>query len=262
MRTNSLFLLILSFAVAIPIAAQGPNLSYRSSYVDDLPSASSSTTKVSRLSVKPHHYLPSPAVGESYHETAATEIAIEKRLPRLSFARMSEPYTDTVYSRPHVIQAVYTTPAAMPAVETRMAAARTLRGHSTGDDLIDSFIVDSSQRYGIDPLLTFAQMGQESSYRARAVSPKGASGLMQLMPFTARRMGVANIYDPKQNIEGGVKYMRLLLDMFRNDLVLALAGYNAGEGAVIKYGYQVPPYKETIDYVHRISARYHAISGR
>jgi len=85
---------------------------------------------------------------------------------------------------------------------------------------------------------------------------------MQLMPFTARRMGVTDIYDPQQNIEGGVKYMRLLLNMFDNDLVLALAGYNAGEGAVIKYGNQVPPYKETVDYVRRIMARYRSVSTR
>ena len=78
------------------------------------------------------------------------------------------------------------------------------------------------------------------------------------MPATARRMGVSDIYDPQQNIEGGVKYMRLLLDMF-GDVNLALAGYNAGEGAVIKYGYQIPPYNETQDYVRRISARYRAI---
>ena len=79
-----------------------------------------------------------------------------------------------------------------------------------------------------------------------------------IMPATARRMGVTDIYDPQQNIEGGVKYMRLLLDMF-GDVNLALAGYNAGEGAVIKYGYQIPPYNETQDYVRRISARYRAI---
>lgn len=141
-----------------------------------------------------------------------------------------------------------------------MGGGTHLRGHSTGDAMIDRFIVESSRRYRIDPLLIYAQMGQESSYRSRALSHKGATGLMQLMPMTARRMGVTDIYDPQQNIEGGVKYMRLLLDMFNGDLALALAGYNAGEGAVIKYGYQIPPYAETQDYVRRISARYKAIS--
>lgn len=145
-------------------------------------------------------------------------------------------------------------------VSTRMANTR-LRGHSTGNAEFDGYILDSSTKYGIDPLLIYAQMGQESSYKKRALSVKGASGLMQLMPATARRMGVTNIYDPKQNIEGGVKYMRLLLNMFDGDLKLALAGYNAGEGAVIKYGYEIPPYNETQDYVRRISARYRAIAG-
>src|SRR5438046_6085811 len=83
---------------------------------------------------------------------------------------------------------------------------------------------------------------------------------MQHMPATARRMGVANIYDPKQNIDGGVKYMRLLLDMFGGDVNLALAGYNAGEGAVMKFGNQIPPYNETREYVRRIGSRYASIS--
>jgi soluble lytic murein transglycosylase-like protein len=104
-------------------------------------------------------------------------------------------------------------------------------------------------------------MHQESTFKLRAISPKGARGLMQLMPETARRMGVANIYDPKQNIEGGVKYMRFLLDMFGGDVALALAGYNAGENAVTRYGNQIPPFRETQEYVRRISGRYNMISN-
>jgi soluble lytic murein transglycosylase-like protein len=79
---------------------------------------------------------------------------------------------------------------------------------------------------------------------------------MQLMPGTAARFGVKNIFDPQQNIEGGARYMRILLDMFDGDVRLALAGYNAGEGAVLKYGRRVPPYAETQEYVRRISERY------
>jgi soluble lytic murein transglycosylase-like protein len=82
---------------------------------------------------------------------------------------------------------------------------------------------------------------------------------MQLMPPTASRFGITNIWDPKQNIEGGARYMRFLLDLFSGDVRLALAGYNAGEGAVMKYGYQVPPYSETREYVRRIGARYNMI---
>jgi len=141
-----------------------------------------------------------------------------------------------------------------------MSANSQMKGFTTGDLMIDSYIVDSSRRYGIDPLLIYAQMHQESSFKLRATSYKGASGLMQLMPGTARRLGVTNIYDPKQNIDGGVKYMRMLLDMFGQDINLALAGYNAGEGAVMRYGNQIPPYNETREYVRRISARYASIS--
>lgn len=141
-----------------------------------------------------------------------------------------------------------------------MGTSTQLKGFTTGNLLHDSYIVDSSRRYGIDPLLIYAQMHQESSFKLKARSHKGASGLMQLMPATARRFGVTSIYDPKQNIEAGVKYMRWLLNTFRGDVVLALAGYNAGEGAVMKYGGNVPPYRETKEYVRRISARYNAIS--
>ena len=141
-----------------------------------------------------------------------------------------------------------------------MGTSTSLKGFTTGNALHDSYIVESSRRYNIDPLLIYAQMHQESSFKLKATSHKGASGLMQLMPATARRFGVTSIYDPKQNIDAGVKYMRWLLDTFRQDVVLALAGYNAGEGAVMKYGWRVPPYRETQEYVRRITGRYNMIS--
>ncbi len=140
-----------------------------------------------------------------------------------------------------------------------MAMERSLGNFTTGDGKIDSYITDSARRYNIDPLLIYAQMHQESSFKLKALSYKGASGLMQLMPATARRLGVTDIYNPKQNIEGGIKYMRILLDMFGGDVALALAGYNAGEGAVLKYGRQIPPYRETQEYVRRITTRYNSI---
>lgn len=104
-------------------------------------------------------------------------------------------------------------------------------------------------------------MHQESSFKLKATSYKGASGLMQLMPATARRFGVTKIYDPQQNIEAGIRYMRWLINTFNGDIALALAGYNAGEGAVMKYGWQIPPYRETQEYVRRISARYNSIKN-
>ncbi|HEY8559437.1 MAG TPA: lytic transglycosylase domain-containing protein [Pyrinomonadaceae bacterium] len=142
-----------------------------------------------------------------------------------------------------------------------MGSGTALRGFTTGSLEIDAYIVDSARRYGIDPLLIYAQMHQESSFKLKATSYKGASGLMQLMPATARRFGVTSIYDPRQNIDAGVKYMRWLLDAFGGDVVLALAGYNAGEGAVWKYGNRVPPYRETQEYVRRITGRYNSISN-
>lgn len=142
-----------------------------------------------------------------------------------------------------------------------MGTSSSMKGFTTGNIEYDSYIVDSSKRYNIDPLLIYAQMHQESSFKLKATSHKGASGLMQLMPATARRFGVTNIYDPQQNIDAGVKYMRWLLNTFNGDVNLALAGYNAGEGAVMKYGWQIPPYRETQEYVRRITARYNTISN-
>ncbi len=150
-----------------------------------------------------------------------------------------------------------------PLVYTKMAmaAGKSMGEFTTGDATIDSYIVASSIRYNIDPLLIYSQMHQESSFKLKALSYKGARGLMQLMPATAVRLGVTDIYNPKQNIEGGIKYMRWLLDKFGGDVSLALAGYNAGEGAVMKYGNQIPPYRETQEYVRRISARYNTITN-
>jgi soluble lytic murein transglycosylase-like protein len=134
-----------------------------------------------------------------------------------------------------------------------------LGGFTTGNSDVDTLIVDCDKRNSVHPLLLYSIMHQESSFKARAMSNKGARGLMQLMPFTASRFGVTNIWDPKQNIEGGARYMRFLLNLFNGDVQLALAGYNAGEGAVMKYGYQVPPYSETREYVRRIGNRYSMI---
>ncbi len=142
---------------------------------------------------------------------------------------------------------------------TSMSVGNTLAGFTTGSSSVDNFIIESGRRNSVDPLLLYAIMHQESTFKARALSNKGASGLMQLMPGTAARFGVKNIWDPKQNIEGGTRYMRFLLDKFDGNVQLALAGYNAGEGAVMKYGYRIPPYNETQEYVRRISKRYSLI---
>ncbi len=147
-------------------------------------------------------------------------------------------------------------PSEASAPPVSMAVAKSLDGFSTGDRSVDAMIVESGMRHGVDPVLLYAIMHRESSFKKRALSHKGASGLMQLMPATARRFGVTNIWDPRQNIEGGARYMRVLLNMFDGSVPLALAGYNAGEGAVLKYGRRVPPYRETTEYVRRITERY------
>jgi soluble lytic murein transglycosylase-like protein len=153
----------------------------------------------------------------------------------------------------------YTPPAGALLELTSKSLNPTLGSFTTGDSVVDGFIVDSGKRNSVDPLLIYSIMHQESGFQRRAMSHKGARGLMQLMPGTAARFGVTNIWDAKQNIEGGARYMRFLLDLFSGDVKLALAGYNAGEGAVLKYGYQVPPYSETQEYVRRIGRRYSLI---
>jgi soluble lytic murein transglycosylase-like protein len=127
---------------------------------------------------------------------------------------------------------------------------------STGNNTVDNLVRYYGNKYGVDPYLIFCLMSQESKFSTIATSPKGAQGLMQLMPGTAARYGVANPYDVAQSIMGGTRYLKDLLQMFNGRIDLALAGYNAGENAVIKHGYTVPPYEETRNYVRLITARY------
>jgi soluble lytic murein transglycosylase-like protein len=127
---------------------------------------------------------------------------------------------------------------------------------STGNVKVDNLIRYYGGQYGVDPFLIYCTMAQESSFTAGATSPKGAQGLMQLMPDTAARYGVTNPYDVAQSIKGGTRYLKDLLTMFNGRVDLALAGYNAGEGAVMKYGKTIPPYTETRNYVRLILKRY------
>jgi soluble lytic murein transglycosylase-like protein len=112
-------------------------------------------------------------------------------------------------------------------------------------------IADAADRHGLDPALLTAMAQAESAFDPRAVSPKGAGGLLQLMPATAERFGVADVFDAPQNVEGAAKYFRWLLERFEGRTDLALAGYNAGEGTVDRYQ-GIPPYRETRDYVTRV----------
>jgi soluble lytic murein transglycosylase-like protein len=120
----------------------------------------------------------------------------------------------------------------------------------------------AAKNHGVDTALVHAVITAESGYNPRALSPKGASGLMQLMPDTARRYGVQNIFDPTENVHGGVRYLKDLLAMFNGNMELAVAGYNAGENAVIRAGHKVPPYAETIDYVPKVIDYYRKFRAR
>jgi soluble lytic murein transglycosylase-like protein len=117
---------------------------------------------------------------------------------------------------------------------------------------LDNLVRQAGERHHVDPVLIQAVIRQESAYNPFAVSRKGALGLMQLMPFTAKRFGVKDVFDPAENVEGGVKYLRYLLDRYEGDHERTLAAYNAGEGAVDRYS-GIPPYEETQDYVERVS---------
>jgi soluble lytic murein transglycosylase-like protein len=124
-----------------------------------------------------------------------------------------------------------------------------------GDGDLAALASRIARKHGLDPALVLAVAGVESAFQPRAVSPKGAQGLMQLMPGTARELGVVDAFDPAQNLDGGVRYLRALLERYSGDLRLALAAYNAGAGAVKKHG-GVPPYRETRSYVEKVMKRY------
>ena len=116
----------------------------------------------------------------------------------------------------------------------------------------DTLIAKAAEKYEVNPALIKAVIKAESNFNHRAVSPVGARGLMQLMPATASILRVADSFHPEHNIEGGVRYLRYLLNLYQNNLQLALAAYNAGEGAVSRYKNRIPPYRETQAFVQRV----------
>ena len=131
-----------------------------------------------------------------------------------------------------------------------------------GKNRFAPLVAEAARTYQVDAALLHAVISAESGYNPAAVSHKGAVGLMQLMPETARRYGVLNSFDPEQNIRGGTKYLSYLLQLFDNNLELAVAAYNAGENAVISHGYRIPPYRETLGYVPtvlKLQKKYRAI---
>jgi len=129
-------------------------------------------------------------------------------------------------------------------------------GNFSNKARFEKIINEVAGTYGVDQALLHAVITVESGYSPKAVSRKGASGLMQLMPETARRYGVADSFDPVQNLHGGAQYLRDLLKLFNSDVGLALAAYNAGENAVLRHGRRIPPFRETTRYVPRVLAFY------
>jgi soluble lytic murein transglycosylase-like protein len=137
-------------------------------------------------------------------------------------------------------------------VAPRTAAMRMPKAHAKYADLIARV----AREQQVDPALLHAVITVESAYNPRAKSPKGATGLMQLMPATAKRYGTTDLLNPLENLRAGAKYLRDLLGMFDNNLRLVLAAYNAGEGAVARAGNRIPPYPETRAYVPRVLRHY------
>ena len=124
-----------------------------------------------------------------------------------------------------------------------------------GATTVGSIVLQVAREVDVSPQLLHAVIAVESAYDARAVSTKGAQGLMQLMPATAQRFGVTDPFDPHENVRGGARYLKALLEQFKGDVKLTLAAYNAGENAVVRYGNRVPPFTETQRYVPKVMAR-------
>jgi len=161
----------------------------------------------------------------------------------LSNVPTDERYSVLIAAPQPTVAAVATVPAAA------MPKARSGLGRKAGYDQV---VDEVSRTYGLESALLHAVISVESRYNPKAVSKKGAAGLMQLMPQTAKRYGVADAFDPVQNLNGGARYLRDLLRLFNNNTSLALAAYNAGEQAVKKHGNRIPPYRETLNYVPKV----------
>lgn len=173
---------------------------------------------------------------------------IYKRVDRFGVIHYTNVPTDKRFYRVVIREMPSISALAAGAVPTFRAESTRMRVESRA---FDPIIANVSRRYGVEQALVKAVIRAESGFQPNAVSPKGARGLMQLMPATAQMHGVRNIHEPLENIDGGVQHLRMLLDRYRNNVVLALAAYNAGEAWVDQYN-GIPPFEETRNYVHRV----------
>jgi len=147
----------------------------------------------------------------------------------------------------------------LPMMTSAETKAPTYEEKSLQKQAIHQWIDEAATKYDVDPNLVYAIIRHESNFHPQAKSRAGAMGLMQLMPSTARMLGVTDAFDPQQNIEGGTKYIRQLLDRYDGNVALALAAYNAGPGNVDKYG-GIPPFRETMSYVKKVMQTYYSAS--
>lgn len=200
-------------------------------------------------------YLSPPGWADIYVYTAADGTVSLSNVP-------TDPRYEVLIAGP--LPATGAAPAAEPAESPELAQPAKPAAALARKTRYERMVDEVSRTYGLDTALLHAVVTVESSYNPKAVSNKGAAGLMQLMPATARRYGVVDAFDPAQNLGGGARYLRDLLEMFDSDVSLALAAFNAGENAVKKHGNRIPPYRETLRYVPRVLdyyQRYRSASG-
>jgi len=204
-----------------------------------------------------------PASHQSPSGTATSASKTSEEVPAVAGTSQETPLAELIARRDANGMWILISRSLPPPEPEKLAAPAPI---STGKPELDAIIMEMATKYGVDPRLVVEVIRQESGFNPYAISPAGAKGLMQLIDATAARMGTHDVFDVRQNVEGGVKYLRLLLDMFNGDVALALAGYNAGEHRVIRSGYQVPNIAETRHYVKAILARYgkafHRVSKR
>jgi soluble lytic murein transglycosylase-like protein len=210
------------------------------------------------------------AIGAEVKSTIIYKYVDDSGVLHLTNKKPKKESDNVLYSRSYMVQ-TYTPPPPsalipllafpMPRVAPPVTSALTAPAPNTVNKKLSKneytpWIQAAATRYHLPEALLHAVIQVESNYNPNAVSPKGATGLMQLMPETGKQYGVTELTDPQSNIDGGAKYLRFLLDMFNQDVSLALAGYNAGENAVKRYNNSIPPYAETQDYVKKVTQLY------